>query len=100
MSTRLQFPTLRQPDAVLVSDAFPFGSVQVGEIIAFREPVLDGKTADVIVSRVIQMLADSLSSTVILTIVDANSGIIPGIDLPICEPDRIGKVYCLAVDDP
>jgi len=77
MSTRLQFPTLRQPDAVLVSDAFPFGSVQVGEIIAFREPVPDGKTADVIVGRVIGLHVDPLNSTAILTKGDPNSGIIP-----------------------
>ena len=89
MSTRPQFLTLRQADAVLVSDAFPFGSVQVGEIIAFREPVSDGETADVIVSRVIELLVNPLNSTVILTKDDANSGIVPGIDFPIYEPDYI-----------
>jgi hypothetical protein len=89
MSTRPQFPTLRQADAVLVSETFPFGSVQVGEIIAFRESVPDGKTADVIVSRVIELHVDPLNSTVILTKGDPNSGIIPGIDVPIYEPGYI-----------
>ena len=89
MSTRPQFPTLRQADAVLVSDAFPFGSVQVGEIFAFREPVPDGKTADLIVSRVIELLVDPLNSTVMLTKGNANSGIIPGIDFLIYEADYI-----------
>ncbi|HET6640880.1 MAG TPA: hypothetical protein VFG77_04680 [Nitrososphaeraceae archaeon] len=58
MSTRPQFPTLRQADAVLVSDAFPFDSVQVGEIIVFREPVPNDETAGVIVSRVIELLVE------------------------------------------
>lgn len=66
MSTRPQFPTLRQADAVLVSDAFPLGSVQVGEIIAFRETVPGGETADVIAGRVIGLLLDPLNSRLYL----------------------------------
>jgi hypothetical protein len=82
-------PTLRQADVVLVSDAFPFNSVQVGEIVAYSEPVPDGGTADVIINRVIELLVDPLNSKVILTKGDANSGIIPGIDFPIYEPEYI-----------
>jgi hypothetical protein len=32
-----QFPTLRQADAGLISDAFPFDSVQVGERLLYLE---------------------------------------------------------------
>ena len=82
-------PTLRQADVVLISDAFPFNSVQVGEIVAFSEPVPGGGTVDVIINRVIELLVDPLNSTVILTKGDANSGIIPGIDFQIYEPEYI-----------
>lgn len=91
-------PALRPGDAVLVSKGAPFSLVGVGDIIVFREPVPDGETADVIVSRVIELLSDPHNFRVILTKGDANSGTIPGIDFPIYESDYIGRADCLIPD--
>ena len=86
-------PLLTIGDVVAVEN-LAFYDLRIGDIIAFKEPVPDGEVADVIISRINEILTDPHDQIVLLTKGDANSGSIPGIDFPIYENNFVGRVSC------
>lgn len=83
---------------VVAVENLAFYDLRISDIIAFKEPVPDGEVADIVISRINEILIDSHDQIVLLTKGDANSGSIPGIDFPIYENNFVGRVSCFLVE--
>lgn len=74
-------------DVVMVDKEYPFGEIDMGDVIAFTKPSDHNR---VIVHRVVNVLNDDPKT--LKTKGDANSASLPGTDFPITEEEYIGKI--------
>jgi signal peptidase I len=87
VSSGSMIPAIKVYDVIMVQGNVPFDHIKVGDIIAFKNPSVQG---ELIVHRVAQIL--NQNPLEVRTKGDANQDSIPGTDLPITKADYIGKV--------
>jgi hypothetical protein len=87
-------PLLTIGDVVALENNTVFADLSIDDIVAFKEPIPDGDEADVIISRINEILTDPHDQIVLLTKGDANSASIPRIDFPIYDNNFVGRVSC------
>jgi len=93
LRSNTMFPDLHQNDMVIVDSNVPFGSLRIGDIIAFKTfGTTHAGQHEIIVHRVVQIVTDTHGDRILGAKGDNNSDSIPSLDYPIFEQNYIGKV--------